>query len=70
MRDQLIKIECKNECGFKQTHQSKALDDTNTAITFQCQSAHRGCAGISRQLHTLKAKDLKKGLNNQNQMEE
>ena len=41
-------------------YQSKALGLTNSIITLPCQSAHWGCAGISRQLHPLKVNDLMK----------
>ena len=36
----------------------KALDLANSAIVSLYQSAPQGCAGIGRQLHPLKAKDL------------
>ena len=45
---------------YSSAYQSKALELTNTAIPSLCLWAHRGCAGISRQLHPLKVKDLMK----------
>ena len=32
----------------------------NSSTSLLCQSAHQGCAGIGRQRHPLKAKDLMK----------
>ena len=46
--------------GGGQAYQLKALELTNSAIPLIYQSAHCGCAGIGRQLHPLKAKDLLK----------
>ena len=39
-------------------HRSKALELADSAIRTLCQWAHRGCAGIGRQLHPLKAKNM------------
>ena len=41
-------------------YQLKALELTNSTIPLIYQSAHCGCAGIGRQLHPMKAKDLLK----------
>ena len=38
----------------------RAVELANSTIELFCQSAHRGCAGIDRQLHPLKVKDLMK----------
>ena len=43
-----------------QAYQLKALELTNSTISLIYQSAQCGCAGIGRQLHPLKAKDLLK----------
>ena len=39
---------------YSAAYQSKALELMNSAIPLSCPSAHRGCAGIGRQLHPLK----------------
>ena len=38
----------------------KALELADSKILSLSQPAHRGCAGIGRQLHPLKAEDLMK----------
>ena len=38
----------------------KAIEVTNATIPMLWESAQQGCAGIGRQLHPLKAKDLMK----------
>ena len=41
-------------------YQLNYLELRKSTIPLLCQSGHRGCAGIGRQLHPLKAKDLMK----------
>ena len=42
------------KCKVKLIYQKLA----NSSTSLLCQSAHQGCAGIGRQLHPLKVKDL------------
>ena len=41
-------------------YQSNYLEFRKSTIPILYQSLHRGCAGIGRQLHPLKAKDVMK----------
>ena len=54
MKDEVIKV-------IGKTYQLKALELANETISSLCLSSCRGCAGIGRQLHPLKAKDLMMG---------
>ena len=51
MKDEVIKV-------IGKTYQLKALELANETISSLCLSSCRGCAGIGRQLHPLKAKNL------------